>query len=347
MMSLFEIRRIPHVLISLLALASVALLQGCFHKNDSTPAYSIGGTVSGLTGTVVLQNNSGDDLTITSDGDFSFDTSLVSGSSYAVTVFTNPSGQGCTISNGSGSVSGATVSDVVVTCVNDANPTGYYDQGTLFVNSDTTTDEGAFQAIIHNNRLMMVSIKEWLMYDGTMTIAGNEFTTDAVVYEAGVKTGTTTITGTITEGVEITLGVLKGTGVMGNGTFTLTYASAETNGNTAEILKVVSDMDNPEWTGAISGSEPDYQFQIPGLYSLTDDVEATGGGLDTCTIAGEISLIPSTALYGILIDPVDSCENLAINGTSFTGLAVTKTVANETLLMLFSDGNYAGYGEHQ
>src|SRR5579862_29269 len=40
-----------------------------------TPStYSIGGTVSGLSGTVVLQDNNGDDLTLTTNGPFTFNT---------------------------------------------------------------------------------------------------------------------------------------------------------------------------------------------------------------------------------------------------------------------------------
>src|SRR5215468_6977547 len=48
-------------------------------------SFSVGGTVSGLTGAVVLQDNGGDDLTIPADGQFTFATKVASGSSYAVT----------------------------------------------------------------------------------------------------------------------------------------------------------------------------------------------------------------------------------------------------------------------
>ena len=54
--------------------------------------YSIGGIVSGLSGTVVLQDNGGDDLTVSGDGAFQFATKLPSGAAYSVTVKTAPSG---------------------------------------------------------------------------------------------------------------------------------------------------------------------------------------------------------------------------------------------------------------
>ena len=79
--------------------------------------YSVGGTVSGLSGTVVLQDNGGDNLSVTANGPFTFATPLASGTAYAVTVKTNPPGQICTVSNGSGTIGSANVTSVTVSCV--------------------------------------------------------------------------------------------------------------------------------------------------------------------------------------------------------------------------------------
>jgi hypothetical protein len=89
-----------------------------------TPAtqYTIGGTVSGLAGSgLVLKNNGEDNLAISADGSFTFALSIADGAPYAVTVFTQPSNpaQTCTVTNGSGTVSGANVTDVAVTCTTD------------------------------------------------------------------------------------------------------------------------------------------------------------------------------------------------------------------------------------
>ena len=80
------------------------------------PAYSVGGSVSGLAGTVVLQDNGGDDLSVSANGPFTFATSLGSGAAYSVTVKTNPSGQSCSVTNGSGTVGSANVTTIVVAC---------------------------------------------------------------------------------------------------------------------------------------------------------------------------------------------------------------------------------------
>lgn len=103
----------------LVLVASVLLLASCGGGGGGgggTTRYSVGGTVSGLGGTLVLQNNGADNLTLTSDGRFTFQTLLSPTSTYAVTVLTQPADQVCTVANASGTVR-ANVTNVAVTCV--------------------------------------------------------------------------------------------------------------------------------------------------------------------------------------------------------------------------------------
>ena len=60
---------------------------------SNVATYTVGGTVSGLSGTVVLQDNGGDNLSVSANGSFTFATALASGAAYGVTVKTNPSGR--------------------------------------------------------------------------------------------------------------------------------------------------------------------------------------------------------------------------------------------------------------
>ena len=88
----------------------------------STTAYSVGGSVAGLLGgnSVVLQNNAGNNTTVSANGPFTFSTQVASGAGYAVTVLTNPASpaQTCTATNASGTVSTAAITNVSITCVN-------------------------------------------------------------------------------------------------------------------------------------------------------------------------------------------------------------------------------------
>jgi serine/threonine-protein kinase len=83
----------------------------------STMTYTIGGTVSGLSSgaQVTLADNSGDPLTVDANGAFMFATPVAYGSSYSVTVLTQPVGEVCT-ATGSGTGVAADVSTVAVTC---------------------------------------------------------------------------------------------------------------------------------------------------------------------------------------------------------------------------------------
>ncbi|MFN7097462.1 MAG: hypothetical protein ACK4PR_07890, partial [Gammaproteobacteria bacterium] len=90
----------------------------------STASYTVGGNISGLSGTVVLLNNGSDDSINTTDGAFTFSSPLANGNTYNVTVGTQPAGQTCNVINGSGVISNSNVSNVVVTCSSNAYTVG-------------------------------------------------------------------------------------------------------------------------------------------------------------------------------------------------------------------------------
>jgi len=87
-------------------------------SSSYTIQYIVGGTVSGLVGTVVLQNNAGNNLSITANGAFTFSTPISNGSAYSVTVFTQPAGQSCSVSSGGGTIGTANITSVSVSCTN-------------------------------------------------------------------------------------------------------------------------------------------------------------------------------------------------------------------------------------
>lgn len=79
--------------------------------------FTIGGSVSGLTGTgLVLNNNGNDDLAIEANGPFQFARTLPAGGAYAVTVGAQPTGQTCGVAAGTGSLANDNYGRVVVTC---------------------------------------------------------------------------------------------------------------------------------------------------------------------------------------------------------------------------------------
>ena len=104
------------------AIDYVAPPPGC----SSTPTYTIGGSVSGLASgaSVTLLDNGGDREKVTYPAtSFTFPTALNSGAMYAVTVGTQPAGETCTVTNGTGTVASANISNVSVTCTANATYT--------------------------------------------------------------------------------------------------------------------------------------------------------------------------------------------------------------------------------
>lgn len=83
-----------------------------------TDTYTVGGTVIGLDlgGSLVLQNNKDDDLTVTADGDFTFATELADNAIYDVTILTNDSGKTCNVSKGKNMITSANVDNVTIVC---------------------------------------------------------------------------------------------------------------------------------------------------------------------------------------------------------------------------------------
>jgi len=90
-------------------------------------AYTIGGSILGLSGTgLVLQDNGGDNLTVSANATsfaFTFAGPIpTGGASYSITALSNPAGQACTVANNSGKAT-ASVVNVNVSCTSLAAAT--------------------------------------------------------------------------------------------------------------------------------------------------------------------------------------------------------------------------------
>jgi trimeric autotransporter adhesin len=105
----------------------------------STNTFSVGGTVSGLSGTVVMQDNGADSTVLNTDGSFTFSSSVAEGSTYSITVQTQPAAQSCTVVNGSGTMGGSNVTNVTVACTTNTTTLSVSATGTIPVNNGSGT----------------------------------------------------------------------------------------------------------------------------------------------------------------------------------------------------------------
>jgi hypothetical protein len=163
--------------------------------------FTVGGTVTGLTGAgLELQNMGADTLPIAADGPFTFDTALEVGFSYVVTVSTQPSGQTCTVSNGSGTISDANIDDVLVTCADNPAP-GFTINGTvagLGPNTVTLQNNGTDDLDVNTNGPFVfdTALPDGSPYDVTVL-------TQPTGQTCGVTNGFGTINGSDVLGVDV------------------------------------------------------------------------------------------------------------------------------------------------
>jgi hypothetical protein len=97
-------------------------LTGCGGLGDASVGGALAGLVAGLS--VTLDDNGGSGLVLSSNGSFEFGTTLATGTTYDVTVATQPVGETCTVTNGSGTVGSGDVTNISVACVVTASITG-------------------------------------------------------------------------------------------------------------------------------------------------------------------------------------------------------------------------------
>src|SRR5690606_905745 len=84
----------------------------------SVNTYTVGGVVTGLSGTGMVLNNGREQVTVNANGSFVFPTALVPGAAYDVAVDNAPAkpAQRCSVTDGTGQVGAANVENVAIVC---------------------------------------------------------------------------------------------------------------------------------------------------------------------------------------------------------------------------------------
>ena len=188
------------------------LMNNVLTGETPTAIYTVGGTVSGLTGIgLTLQNNSKDDLNIIQNGDFVFNTKLSKEETYLVSIKSQPLAQTCIISGESGKITDD-VTSVILTCSS---------------NSGTTPNSPSSPP-------------------STLTYTGNPFT---YTQNIPIATNTPTFTGTVTTcsanpslptglTIDNTTCTITGTPTVSQIATNYTITAANTFGNTTATISI-------------------------------------------------------------------------------------------------------------
>jgi 6-phosphogluconolactonase (cycloisomerase 2 family) len=140
------------------SLALTGILAGCGGGGGGggttvASTFTVGGKVSGLlTGnSVVLLDNGGNAITVGSNVAFTFSSAVTNAAGYAVTVKTQPAGQTCAVTNGSGTIAGVNVTNVAVVCSDNTYNVAVTVTGLLATTSVVLQDNGADNLTIAAN----------------------------------------------------------------------------------------------------------------------------------------------------------------------------------------------------
>ncbi len=178
----------PMLSAALLSLSLVACGGG---STDGT----VGGTVTGMNsgGSVILQNNNADNLTVTGNTPFTFATRLPSLAAFSVTVLTQPVGQTCAVTGATGVIpnDGSTANRVAVTCALSSSVGG------------TVSGLAAGTSVILNNAGTQLNVAQngLFAFPGLLT-AGTAYEVSIATQPAGQTCTVVNATGTAANGVE-------------------------------------------------------------------------------------------------------------------------------------------------
>ncbi len=294
--------------------------------------YTVGGTVTGLTGSgLVLQNSSGKYLTVTASGSFTFPSGLNDGQTYSVTVRTQPSNptQTCTVSDGTGTIDKADVTDVLVSCTQ---------AGSLaFVANQTANTISAFIIDTSTGYLTEVSgspfastglapIALTVDPNGTYLYVADNQSNAVSVYSINATTGVLTATGNL---------IPTGKGPMSiaiDPTDKFMYV-ANVNDNTVSAYTLSSGTATQIGTAYAVGREPSSLKVDPNgsyLY-VTNFTDGTVSALAIDSTTGALTAVADAYPAGagalsIALDPTGQFAYVANeNGTSISAYTISST----------------------
>ncbi|WP_153067412.1 hypothetical protein [Steroidobacter cummioxidans] len=296
--------------------ADVATVDVVCSVNTAT----VGGSVSGLIGSVVVQNNGADTRTISSDGPFDFATAMAWGSSYNVSIQSQPAGQTCTVGNGGGIVGASNVVSVTITCSTNTYTVG----GTVSGLSGTVAlqNNGADMIVISSNGSFTFStpVAQGGIYNATVQ-AHPVGQTCVIVNDSGVM-GASNVTnvGVTCAYIQTTISVAARASIpVGSGTGTLQVT------NTGSVIASNVAATLPSGWTAVTQDASDCVALSPGtscnlVFSSTAPYIAQGG---IEIAASNVSSPPQVALAftigGFSVFSVDSVSTATVIDSAYRG----------------------------
>jgi len=285
--------------------------------------YSVGGTISDLTASgLILQNNGINNLSVAANSaSFLFPPIIPYGGSYNITVLTQPTGQICLVSNGSGTNVTSNVTTVVIHCYPNltltAAPSPQKEVGANYSQTNTATGGSPPYAF---------SVLAGTIPHGT---------TLQVLTDSLTVTGTPTASGPFSYTIKVTDNVGLTATASSQGTISPELTLTATNSTYTEVGVSYSQ------TNVASGGHPPYSFtKLSGSLPLGTSLNATTGTVSgTPTTAGNFS-------YTIQVEDLESVTKTATTSGTINGdVTLVATPSTDTIVGdTYSQANTASGG---
>jgi len=283
--------------------------------------YSIGGSVAGLlTGnSVVLQDNAGNSTTVSANGSFTFSTQIASGSGYAVTVSTQPPGQNCSVTNGSGTVVGANITNVSVACSDNT-----------YNVAATVTGLNASGLVLQDNGGDTLPVATDGTYNFATAVASGS------PYDVTVSSQPTGESCVVTNG--------SGTIMSSNVTATVTCTPIDYSigGSVSGLLtgrSVVLEDNGTNATTVSSNTTFTFSTKIASGSSYSVSVSTLPVG-QSCTVSSGSGTVAGANVSNVLIDCSDNDYNIGVTVSGLTGSGLVLQDNGGDNLPVASSGTY-------
>ena len=272
----------------------------------SNQTFNVGGTISGLTLSGLVLANGSDTLSVPAGAtSFTMPTGVAYGSSYAVTVATQPTGLTCDVTNGTGTMGTDAVTNVAVKCT-----------------SQPPTVSGSISGLGSATGLVLINGTDKY----TVPAGATGFTLDAPQ-----SPGSTYAVRVQSQPAGMTCSAGKGTGTMpthdvADISIACSDQAYSLGGTIAGLTAAGLVLSDGSDTYGVPANASNFTMPTAVAYgsSYTVNVQTQPAGL-TCTVSGGTGTVPASSVMNVEVTCASSSYTLggSISGLTASGLVLT------------------------
>ena len=271
---------------------------------QSVNIYSIGGSISGLSASgLVLANGVGTVSPSSGANSFTFTNKKAAGGSYAVTVQANPTGQICSISNGSGTVGSQSITNVSVSCANTPGALG-----------------GTISGLTTSGLVLKNGSDELTVASGSSTFQFGSTVADGAAYSVTVKTQPAGKTCSVSSssGTMVSAGVTNVQVTCSPNSYSV---GGSISGLTGTGLKLKKGVEIITISSGLTTFSFSSKVAYGASYAVTIDTQPVG---NTCSLSNSSGTMGAADLSAIQVTCSPNAYNLSgsVYGLSSAGLKI-------------------------